>query len=54
MAAACFIFAGVKLSEILSGPGNYRWEEMFFFIAFVMFGMLYVFLFWREKKDQQP
>ncbi|GAB3202285.1 hypothetical protein ABID22_002618 [Pontibacter aydingkolensis] len=44
LAIACFGFAGLKLYELLQGPGNYAWQDLFSVGIFVALGMLYIYL----------
>jgi hypothetical protein len=51
LAIACFVFAGVKGYQIMQG--EYTWMDVFFMIAFLGFGVMYVVLLNRKRKDQQ-
>ena len=50
LAIACFVFAGVKGYQILQG--NYGWEDIFFLVTFLVFGVMYVVLL--KKSREQP
>lgn len=47
LAIACFVFAGVKGWQIMQG--DYTWMDIFFLIAFLGFGVMYVVLLNRNK-----
>lgn len=50
LAIACFVFAGVKGYQILQG--NYGWEDIFFLVTFLVFGVMYVVLLTKNKEQQ--
>lgn len=45
---ACFVLAGIKLKELLQGPGNYAWQDLFYVGAFTALGLFYMYLIWKE------
>ncbi|MBC5993396.1 hypothetical protein [Pontibacter cellulosilyticus] len=51
LASVCFLFAGLKLKELLQGPGNYAWQDLFKVGAFVVLGLFYIYLIWKEKSN---
>lgn len=48
LAILCFIFAGLKIKDIV--VGDYTWIDVFFLIAFLGFGIMYLLVLKREKK----
>ncbi|WP_242927051.1 hypothetical protein [Pontibacter vulgaris] len=48
LAIACFIFAGVKAYEIIKG--EYEWLDVFFLVAFLGFGTMYLVAMKKENK----
>ncbi|PKV66305.1 hypothetical protein [Pontibacter ramchanderi] len=50
LAVACFVFAGVKGWQILQG--EYEWMDIFFLIAFLGFGIMYVVLLSKNKPQE--
>lgn len=50
LAIACFVFAGVKSWQIMQG--EYEWMDIFFLIAFLGFGTMYVVLLNKNKPQQ--
>lgn len=50
LAIACFVFAGVKGYQILQG--DYDWMDIFFLVAFLGFGIMYVLILTRNRKQQ--
>ncbi|PVY41672.1 hypothetical protein [Pontibacter virosus] len=50
LAIACFVFAGVKAWQIMQG--EYEWIDIFFLIAFLGFGIMYVVLLNRNKPQE--
>ncbi|WP_299991736.1 hypothetical protein [uncultured Pontibacter sp.] len=50
LAIACFVFAGVKGWQIIQG--EYEWMDIFFLIAFLGFGIMYVVLLNKNKSQE--
>ncbi|MHC2993090.1 hypothetical protein OB13_16455 [Pontibacter sp. HJ8] len=50
LAIACFVFAGVKAYQILQG--DYEWTDIFFLVAFLGFGIMYVLVLNKDRKQQ--
>ncbi|GHA53740.1 hypothetical protein [Pontibacter akesuensis] len=48
LAVVCFGYAVFKLVRLLNGPANYRAFDLFMLGAFVMLGVVYTFLFFKE------
>lgn len=48
LAAACFIFAVVKVYQIITG--DYEWVDVFFLVAFMFFGAMYLMVYLKERK----
>ncbi|TXK50736.1 hypothetical protein FVR03_04395 [Pontibacter qinzhouensis] len=48
LAVACFVFAGLKAYAI--AQGDYTWIDVFFMIAFLGFGIMYLIVLNKTKK----
>ena len=48
LAVLCFIFAGLKIKDIILG--EYTWIDVFFLVAFLGFGTVYL-LALKKSKD---
>ncbi|WP_299819079.1 hypothetical protein [uncultured Pontibacter sp.] len=51
LAAACFGFAGLKLRELLNGPGNYAWQDLSSVGIFTALGLFYLYILWKQKNQ---
>ncbi|WP_337068162.1 hypothetical protein [Pontibacter sp. 13R65] len=48
LAFACFVFAGLKAYTI--AQGEYTWMDVFFLIAFLGFGIMYLVVLNKTRK----
>ena len=51
LVSACFVFAALKLKELLQGPGNYAWQDLFYVGAFIFLALFYLYLIWKTKNN---
>lgn len=45
---ACFIFAGLRIVKIIKD--DYDWLDVFFLVAFLGIGILYLIFYLKQKK----
>ena len=49
LAGACFVFAGLKAYSI--AQGDYSWIDVFFMVAFLGFGIMYVWVLYKSRSQ---
>ena len=46
-----FILAGLKLYELVQGPGNYAWQDLFYVFIFTVLGLLNIYLILKQRNN---
>lgn len=49
MTVVCFVFAALNGYKVLTG--NYTSMDVFLLVVFLLFGIIYLFILLRNKKD---
>lgn len=51
LVSSCFVLAALKIKELLRGPGNYSWQDLFYVGAFIFLALFYLYLIWKTKNN---
>ncbi|WP_162051826.1 hypothetical protein [Pontibacter pamirensis] len=46
---ACFVFAGMNAYRIMQG--NYTWIDVFLLVVFLIFGVTYSYIIFRQNNE---
>ena len=49
MTSVCFVFAALNAFKIIQG--NYSSMDVFLLVVFLVFGIIYLFILLKKKKD---